>query len=163
MSTQEAIWHAVPMLGIPMFFDQYSVSRCDKINYKQKKNLLRNQNVHKAVDRGIAEVLYVNNLSIENLCEKILHMMMNPKYKEKIRIYSDAFRDQKETPLERAIWWIEWTMRHPVKNIFQSDGNSLHFFENESMDVIGFLTIVVALLICAIVLLVIKCCRCAFS
>ncbi|KAG4078371.1 hypothetical protein HA402_013081 [Bradysia odoriphaga] len=144
MSTQEAIWHGVPMLGIPMFFDQYS-------------------NIHKAVDKGIAEVLYVSDISIENLCEKILLMTMNPKYKEKIRIYSNAFRDQKETPLERAVWWIEWTMRHPVQTVLQGYGRDLNFFQIESMDVIGFVTIVIGLLICGIMMLVIKCIRCVLT
>lgn len=120
---------------------------------------LTNQNIHKAVDKGIAEVLYIKDLSMENICEKILLMMSNPKYKEKIQIYSKAFRDQKETPIQRAVWWIEWTMRHPVEVIFDGYGKQLNFLQIESVDVIGFLTVVSVLALCLILFLTGKCIR----
>lgn len=122
-----------------------------------KMKLFSHQNIHKAVDKGIAEVLYIKDLSLENICEKILLMMSNPKYEQKLEIYSKAFRDQKETPIQRAIWWIEWTMRHPVEIIFDGYGKHLHFLQIESVDVICFLTLVVVLVLCLIMFLTVKC------
>lgn len=160
---QEAIWYAVPMLGIPIFYDQYSVkfniilfSLYNKIN----KLNLGNQNVHNAVDKGIAEVLYASNLTLEKICEKILLMMSNPKYKRKIQIFSNAFRDQKESPLQRAVWWIEWAMRNP--SVFNGYEQDLNFLQIESVDVISFLTVVCGFLLYVTIFLVKNLCRIIF-
>lgn len=105
----------------------------------------------------------MKDLSLDNICEKVLLMMSNPKYKEKIQIYSNAFRDQKETPLQRAIWWIEWTMRHSNENVFEGRGKDLNFLQIESVDVIGVLTIVSGLWFCVVLFLTRKCFRVIFS
>ncbi len=118
---------------------------------------MSNQNIHKAVDKGIAEVLYIKDLSLDNICEKILLMMSNPTYNEKIRKYSTAFRDRMETALERAIWWIEWTMRHPTGIVFEE--KKLNFLQIESVDVISFLTITFGLFLAVVMLLIRKCFR----
>lgn len=108
------------------------------------------------MDKGIAEVLYITDLSLDNICAKILLMMSSPKYKEKIQIYSKAFRDQKETPLERAVWWIEWSMRHPLGIVFEGCGKNLNLLQIESVDVIVSLTIAGGLSFCVIMFLMKK-------
>ncbi|KAJ6636848.1 UDP-glucosyltransferase 2 [Pseudolycoriella hygida] len=138
MSTQEAIWHGVPMLGIPIFFDQYS-------------------NIRKAVDKGIAEVLYIKDLTLENICDKISLLMFHPKYKENIEIYSNAFRDRMETPMQRAIWWIQWAMRQPRRKVYNGNEKILNFLQIESVDVIGFLIIITLISFCTMIVLTKKC------
>lgn len=85
--------------------------------------------------------------------------MSNPKYKKKIEVYSKAFRDQKETPLERAVWWIEWAMRQPAVNVFEGNGKNLNFLQIESVDVIASLTIVSGIML----FVTVKCFRFVFS
>ena len=99
------------------------------------------------MDKGVAEVLYVKDLTVENIYVKILLMMSNPKYKKKIQMLSERFRDQKETPLQRAVWWIEWTIRNPIRNDFDGPKEDLNFLQIESVDVISFLTIVCGILL----------------
>lgn len=47
---------------------------------------------------------------IENALREVLE---NEKYKINAKRRSSLFRDQLETPLERAIYWCEWLIRHP--------------------------------------------------
>lgn len=115
------------------------------------------------MDKGIAEVLYIKDLTLDNICEKILLMMTNPKYKKKIQIFSNAFRDQKETPLQRAIWWIEWAMRNQIGNVFEGYGGDLNFLQIESVDVISFLTVACGFLIYVTFFIAKKCFRCIFA
>lgn len=74
-------------------------------------------------------------------------MLINPKFQENIQITSRAFKDQKETPLERAIWWIEWVLRNPNVTHFIGNGQNLNFLQIESVDVYAFLTITVLVII----------------
>lgn len=89
-------------------------------------------------------------------------MLTQPKYRESIKRASAAFRDQKETPLERALWWIDWVMRNPKSNHFRSEHN-LNFLQLESFDVIVFITAVVFVTVYGCVWFVKKFMGCIFG
>lgn len=77
-------------------------------------------------------------MTTENLYNRVNVLLTESKYREQITPASVAFKDQKETPLERAIWWIDWVMRNPNSNRFESSGSDLNFLQRESVDVILF-------------------------
>lgn len=93
---------------------------------------------------GIAEQLLIKELSSNALTEKIQLLLTDQKYKVSMIAASKAFRDQKDSPLERAIWWIEWAMRNPDAVHFKSSGSDLNFIQIESIDVIATLTLISA-------------------
>lgn len=109
-----------------------------------KSNCYILQNSHKSLKKGIAEQIFAKDLSASALTEKITLLLSDQKYKKNIAAASKVFRDQKETPLERGLWWIDYAMRNPDAAHFKSSANDLSFFEIHSMDVIAFLTIIVA-------------------
>ncbi|KAH8278402.1 hypothetical protein KR018_002696 [Drosophila ironensis] len=93
LSVMEAIDSAVPMLGLPMFFDQFKTM----------------QRVRQA---GMAEVLDTNALSADTLTSTILELMNNPKYSQSAKKLSQIFRDRPMSPLDTAVWWMEYALRH---------------------------------------------------
>lgn len=59
---------------------------------------------------------------------------------------SKLFRDQKEHPLERAIWWIEWVLRNPTGSaVLQSNAVNISWIAKYSFDVIVPLLMLVAI------------------
>lgn len=63
---------------------------------------------------------------------------------------SRNFRDQKEKPLERAIWWIEWAIRHPNADYIKSPTLKHGLIASNSFDLIAMLTVAVMLIVWAI-------------
>lgn len=76
------------------------------------------------------------DLTADHLYNQILKIIETPKYRETAKITSKLFRDQKETPMERALWWIDWILRNPNTNHIRSLGGDLNFFQLQSLDVI---------------------------
>lgn len=74
---------------------------------------------------------------IEDALEEVLG---NEKYKINAKRRSALFQDQKEKPLERAIFWCEWLMRHPMdyEQIKLKRVHELGWFAANSYDVILF-------------------------
>jgi glucuronosyltransferase len=60
LSVQEAYWHAIPILGIPLFMDQH-------------------HNIEKAVKDNVADMIDIDNLSVEDLMKKIKKLISNPR------------------------------------------------------------------------------------
>ncbi|KAH8280823.1 hypothetical protein KR054_000260 [Drosophila jambulina] len=98
-SVMEAIDSGVPMLGLPFFFDHFT-------------------NMHRAKQSGIAEVLDSKNLDADALCNTIQELLENPKYALRAKEMSKTFRDRPMSPLDTAVWWTEYALRHrDVKHI----------------------------------------------
>lgn len=75
-------------------------------------------------------------------------MLTNPVYQETARRRSHLFRDQKETPMERALWWIDYVLRNPnITHLKNSKLDGMNFIVKHSIDVIGVLMVLVVLLV----------------
>ncbi|KAF7648561.1 hypothetical protein LDENG_00154870 [Lucifuga dentata] len=93
---QEAIYHGVPVVGLPVFFDQHD-------------NLLRLK------ERGAAKVLTLNIVDKDNnFFKAIQEVLQEPSYRMNMRRLSRLHRDQPMKPLDSTLFWIEFVVRHKV-------------------------------------------------
>ncbi|CRL02298.1 CLUMA_CG015181, isoform A [Clunio marinus] len=122
LGVQEAVWHGVPILGFPVFGDQH-------------------QNCFRLKDLGVSEKLSILDFTEEELYNAIKNMIQNPKYMKKIKSISSATRDRQQTPLEEAVYWIEWYIRHPEVDL-QGPGLEMNIFVRHSFDVFAFVFII---------------------
>ncbi|XP_045690556.1 UDP-glucuronosyltransferase 2A1 isoform X2 [Phyllostomus hastatus] len=131
----EAIYHGVPMVGVPMFADQY-----DNIAHMKAK--------------GAAVEVNINTMTSADLLNALRTVINDPSYKENAMRLSRIQHDQPIKPLDRAVFWIEFVMRHKGAKHLRPAAHNLTWFQYYSLDVIGFLLTCVA----AAVFLVTKCC-----
>ncbi|XP_062550536.1 UDP-glucosyltransferase 2-like [Armigeres subalbatus] len=124
LSTQEAVWNGVPIIGFPVFADQH-------------------QNINYCVQQGVGKRLSLKNVKSKELVDAIKEVMADGRYRQNMSELSRLFRDQKETPLERAVWWVEWVLRNPTTQILQSNAIRLSWFAKYSFDVIVPILLVV--------------------
>lgn len=82
-------------------------------------------------------------MTTEIVKEKLKSILENPKYSENVKKLSAQFRDQKESPLDRAVWWVEWLLRNPNADEFlKSPVLRLGFVVGNSYDIIAVISII---------------------
>nr|KAF6432673.1 UDP glucuronosyltransferase family 2 member A2 [Rousettus aegyptiacus] len=131
----EAIYHGIPMVGVPMFADQ-----ADNIVHMKAK--------------GAAVEVNINTMTSADLLNALRTVINEPSYKENVMRLSRIHHDQPVKPLDRAVFWIEFVMRHKGAKHLRSAAHNLTWFQYHSLDVIGFLLACVA----TVIFLVTKCC-----
>ncbi|XP_062054756.1 UDP-glucuronosyltransferase 2B13 [Lepus europaeus] len=131
----EAIYHGIPMVGIPLFGDQL-----DNIVYMKAK--------------GAAVKLDLKTMSSADLLNALKTVINDPSYKENAMRLSRIHHDQPMKPLDRAVFWIEYVMRHKGAKHLRVAAHDLTWYQYHSLDVIGFLLACVAIT----TYLVMKCC-----
>ena len=137
LSTQEAIYHGTPLVGVPLGNDQVP-------------NILRAQK------NGYAIMLDWSNITSTGLYKAIENALSNETMQVNVGKMRTLFLDQKETPVERAVWWVEYVIRHNGADFLKPKSMSLRWYEYYLLDVILFL-----LLVCIVVMVIaIKCCLC---
>ncbi|CAJ1063859.1 UDP glucuronosyltransferase 5 family%2C polypeptide D1 [Xyrichtys novacula] len=138
---QEAIYHGVPVLGIPLFFDQFD-------------NLLRLK------DRGAAKVLelaYTNSRSFEQALNEVLHQ---DSYRQNIQRLSRLHRDQPMAPMDQAVFWVEYVIRHKGAPHLRTEAYKMPWYSYYLLDVLLFMmTVVTVLLYSMFALFRFLCCR----
>jgi glucuronosyltransferase len=55
---------------------------------------------------------------------------------EQITLVSKRFRDQKEKPIDRAVWWLDWAVRNPDASHIRSPVLTLGSIQANSYDII---------------------------
>lgn len=97
---------------------------------------------------GVSEGLSYIDLSPKHIKDRLVKVLTNATYLANAIKMSKVYQDQKERPLDRAIWWIEWALRNPNAKYFKSPAIRLGFFVGNSFDIIIFiLLIAVAVLV----------------
>jgi glucuronosyltransferase len=121
LSKQEAVYHGVPFIALPVWSDQPI-------------------NAQKAQEDGYAIKLDWNQLTEEVLYDAIQRILTDPRYKRRMKEVSALMRDQMESPLERAIYWIEYVIRHQGAPHLRSASRQLSIYQKCLLDVMGFLS-----------------------
>ncbi|XP_061392913.1 UDP-glucosyltransferase 2-like, partial [Musca vetustissima] len=116
LSTTETIFHGKPILGIPLLGDQF-------------------MNVKNAVNAGYALSLSLEQVTSESLKKTILELLTNPIYTRNVQRRSKQFRDTPLTPLETAIYWVEYVLRHEGAVHMRNAGVDLNFIQYHNIDV----------------------------
>ncbi|XP_051806760.1 UDP-glucuronosyltransferase 2A1-like [Acanthochromis polyacanthus] len=133
---QEAIYHGVPVVGLPLMFDQP-------------------YNVFRMKARGVAKALDLATVNKDNFLEALKEVLYQPSYREKMKVLSSLHRDQPMKPLDRAMFWIEFVMRHKGAAHLRTESYKMSTIQYHSIDVAAFLLAVV-LFIFAVLIAAVK-------
>ncbi|KAJ9582651.1 hypothetical protein L9F63_023006, partial [Diploptera punctata] len=136
MGTQEAVYAGVPIVGIPLFADQ-------------------TQNLRNCVRKGNAIIVDYDSVSRDSILNALKSVLTNPRYKENAKRLSNLFRDRPHTPLETAIFWTEYVIRHKGAPHLRSAAADLPLYQYLLLDVVAVI-ILIPVTIFIIIIYIIK-------
>ncbi|KAG8225141.1 UDP-glycosyltransferase [Ladona fulva] len=131
LSMLESAYHGVPLIGFPFYGDQ-------KLNMKQ------------ATENGLGVTFDFFSFKKKQLVDTLNDVLNNTRYKENAEIVSRRFRDEYGTPLERAVFWTEYIIRHNGAPHLRAASTKLAWYQYYLVDVI--LTLLLASMLILIVL-----------
>ncbi|KAG8238387.1 UDP-glycosyltransferase, partial [Ladona fulva] len=137
LSTQEAIHHGIPMVGMPFFADQHT-------------------NVRRMVELKVSREVSILTATKESFMKTILSVINDPSYRQNMQRLSKLFRDQPQTPRERAVFWTEFLLRHGEGRIesLRSPGLDLTWYQYFLLDVLAVLLSCILMIIIIIIVII---------
>jgi glucuronosyltransferase len=87
------------------------------------------------------------NLTEVSLSWALNEVLDNPKYKTNTLKIANLLKDQPQTPMERAIFWIEYVLRNDGAHYMQSSAQYLNFGEYYNLDVYAMFAAIIILII----------------
>ncbi|XP_041642980.1 UDP-glucuronosyltransferase 2A2-like [Cheilinus undulatus] len=124
---QEAIYHGVPIVGLPLMFDQ-------------------DDNLFRIRVRGAAKVMDIGTLTMENFLDALREVLHEPSYRKNMQELSRLHRDQPMKPLDQAMFWIEFVMRHKGAAHLKTKSYKMSWIQYHSIDVIALLLFLVIMM-----------------
>ncbi|XDV51485.1 hypothetical protein PO909_020350, partial [Leuciscus waleckii] len=131
----EGICHGVPMVMIPLFGDQ-------------------GDNVHRVATRGVGVILNIHDITAQTLVDALNAVINDSSYKQKMEKLSAIHNDRPMQPLDLAVYWTEFVMRHKGADHLRPAAHDLNWLQYHSLDVFGFLLFIVLI----VTLVTFKCC-----
>ncbi|XP_018334024.1 UDP-glucuronosyltransferase 1-1-like [Agrilus planipennis] len=130
ISITEATFLGVPMITIPIFGDQ-------------------RMNVAKLLSKGTTIHLPYKSINEDTLMETLNEILNNTRYYQAAQKLSFILNDQQETPMDRAIYWIEYVHRHRGVPFLKPASLELTWYQY-----CGFDVLLVTLIICSFPLII---------
>ncbi|XP_070497144.1 uncharacterized protein [Chironomus tepperi] len=118
----EAKYHGVPIIGTPLYIDQFG-------------------NARKVENEGWGKVIDLKSTSEEELMAVIKEVLGNPSYTSTIKRMSALQKDRPQDAKALAIYWTEYIIRHNGAPHLHYPAADLNILQVNSLDVIGFLLI----------------------
>lgn len=79
------------------------------------------------------------NLTEASFSWALNEALSNPKYQKNVLKIAKRLQDQPQTPMEKAMFYIEYVIRHEGAHFMQSSAQHLNFIEYHNLDVYGIL------------------------
>ncbi|XP_074451568.1 UDP-glucuronosyltransferase 1A1-like isoform X4 [Larus michahellis] len=136
----EGICNAVPMVLMPLFGDQMD-------------------NAKRVESRGAGLTLNILEMTSKDISTALKTVINDKKYKENIKRLSDLHLDRPIHPLDLAVHWVEFVMRHKGAPHLRPAAHDLNWIQYHSLDVIAFLLAVVLLSLFISLKCCLFCCR----
>ncbi|XP_046658306.1 UDP-glycosyltransferase UGT5-like isoform X2 [Homalodisca vitripennis] len=116
LSTSEAVYCGIPMVLIPMFGDQPN-------------------NVAHLAASGAAVKLSYNDITKETVLKALRAVLYDSRYKESAKLLSERFRDRPMSPLDTAVYWTEYVLRHNGARHLRSAAVDMPWYQLWLLDV----------------------------
>ncbi|XP_066941843.1 UDP-glycosyltransferase UGT5-like [Macrobrachium rosenbergii] len=126
LSLQETLYHGTPMVTLPLFGDQPT-------------------NGARVVANGWGLSLKYEDLSVDLIISSLEEVMKNTKYVENVVKTSRLYRDQVTSPVEQAVFWTEYVIRHRGAPKLRSPAVSLSWVQLLLLDVLALFLLVIIL------------------
>ncbi|XP_061463769.1 UDP-glucuronosyltransferase 1A1-like isoform X3 [Rhineura floridana] len=139
----EGICNAVPMVLMPLFGDQMD-------------------NAKRVESRGAGVTLNVVEMTSKDLSDALKAVIFDKKYKENIQRLSALHLDRPIQPIDLAVHWVEFVMKHKGAPHLRPAAHDLNCIQYHSIDVIAFLLAVALLALFISLKCCLFCCRKCF-
>ncbi|KAH8283702.1 hypothetical protein KR018_012601, partial [Drosophila ironensis] len=133
---QEAVYNGVPVLGMPVYGDQY-------LNLNQAKAI------------GCGLVLDYRKFSENELRSSMRELLENPKYGSEMKKASHIFRDRPLGAMDTAVYWIEYVIAHQGASHLVAAGVELPWYQFYLLDIVA-LILGSVLAICGLFLFILR-------
>ncbi|XP_068156328.1 UDP-glycosyltransferase UGT5-like [Drosophila tropicalis] len=118
LSVIETAYYGVPTLSLPLYYDQFI-------------------NAHRMHSIGLSKTIDFISINSEILNQSIQQILYNPSYAINAKKLSTRFRDQPMNPLQTAIWWTEYVLRHKGAPHMRITEHDLSFMKYYKIDLIS--------------------------
>ncbi|XP_064112827.1 UDP-glycosyltransferase UGT5-like isoform X2 [Macrobrachium nipponense] len=126
LSLQETLYHGTPVVVLPLFGDQPS-------------------NAAKVIANGWGLSLTFEDLTVDLIISSIEEVINKSKYQENVVKTSRLYKDQLNSPVERAVFWTEYVIRHRGAPKLRSPAASLSWVQLLLLDVLALSLLIVIL------------------
>lgn len=129
-SIYEAMYHGVPVVGVPLFGDHYDT-------------------MTRVAAKGMGIMLHWKSMTEDDLYSALTTVIKDSKYREQARLLSTIHKDQPGHPVTRAVYWICYILRHKGANHLRAAVYDVSVYQYFLLDVILSVGAAVTLIIFA--------------
>ncbi|RXG55522.1 UDP-glucuronosyltransferase 1-5 [Armadillidium vulgare] len=126
LSTHESVYNGVPVIGMPVFADQYA-------------------NMAAVELEGFGRLMEWDKLEENIFRDMILEVINSKEMDENVKRKSEIIKDRLVPPDEEAAYWVEYVMRHKGAPHLRSPLNMMSWYEVYNMDVWASILLVLLL------------------
>ncbi|XP_071053670.1 uncharacterized protein [Onthophagus taurus] len=124
LSSQETIFRGIPIIGIPLFHDQY---------YRSAK--------FEEIEAGI--ILNYKEITANKLYESINEVLMNSRYKENMMKLSSLYKNQPLKPLDKFLMWFDYLLKNGDLRNLSVAGRKMSWYQTNNYDILGLIVVIV--------------------
>ncbi|KAJ8711849.1 hypothetical protein PYW08_008803 [Mythimna loreyi] len=135
LSTTESIHFGVPIIGIPVFGDQF-------------------MNIEKSINKGFAQRVDLSYTMPDELKKKIVEVIGNKRYSEKAKELSLIYHDRPVKPGQELVHWVNHVIKTRGAPHLRSPAADLPFYKRKFLD----LAALIAVLLLAVYILLKRAC-----